>query len=331
MRTLVAGALALTLSIGTAQAASLGNLFTGYFSIGDSLVDPGNLFAATGGTTPAAPYVNGRFSNGPVLSEFLAQHFDTSSNFAHGGARVIDPMAGPLPLHLDAQLQLLQGQALQGNVAGSLVTLVIGSNDLLGALNTVAATQPADPTSLIVDTAVSAATALSNAISTIAGYGPAGILVTSAPDLGVTSRFISTPLAPLATLASTTFNSVLATVPGLSTSETTVTLFDSVDFFSAINADPTRVGLDPSLLLTPCFTPGLNAAPDCEGFLFVDGIHPTTTVHAVLASQIEAALLGELLLSEVIAPSPVPLPAGLPLLALGLGGLVLIRPRKRSA
>ncbi|HST91688.1 MAG TPA: autotransporter domain-containing esterase, partial [Brevundimonas sp.] len=39
---------------------------------GDSLSDNGNLYAATGNTTPTSPpYFQGRYSNGPVFTELL--------------------------------------------------------------------------------------------------------------------------------------------------------------------------------------------------------------------------------------------------------------------
>lgn len=342
MKMFLAGALALSLSTGAAGAASLGSTFTGFFALGDSLSDPGNLFAATGGANPPAPYVDGRFSNGPVFTEFLGDRFDTFSNFAQGGARAVDPMTGPLPLHLDQQLQLFQGEAAAGGAEGSLVTLFFGANDLFGALGTVADTQPADPVSLLVDAATSAATAVANAVASIASYGPAQIVVFDLPDIGATPAYATTPLAPLATLATDTFNAVLAGVAGLSTSDTLVSLFDTSAFFETLATDPARFGLDPALLGTPCFTPGLNAAPDCEGFAFVDGVHPTSAVHALFAAQVEAALLKDVDLDDIIMdvdmdvddidePTPVPLPAGLPLLALGLGGLALVRASRNTA
>src|SRR5580698_2181168 len=42
------------------------------YAFGDSLTDVGNIYAATGGTTPGAPYVNGQFTNGNVWVQDLA-------------------------------------------------------------------------------------------------------------------------------------------------------------------------------------------------------------------------------------------------------------------
>src|SRR5262245_61575441 len=39
---------------------------------GDSLSDTGNFFHLTGGLVPPSPYANGRFSNGPLWVEYLA-------------------------------------------------------------------------------------------------------------------------------------------------------------------------------------------------------------------------------------------------------------------
>ena len=41
-------------------------------AFGDSLSDVGNIFTLTGGVEPAAPYVNGQFSNGNVAVQDLA-------------------------------------------------------------------------------------------------------------------------------------------------------------------------------------------------------------------------------------------------------------------
>ncbi len=59
--------------------------YTAVISYGDSLSDNGNLFAATG--QPPAPYWNGRFSNGYVTVEYLANSLHSPLlDFAWGGA-----------------------------------------------------------------------------------------------------------------------------------------------------------------------------------------------------------------------------------------------------
>lgn len=66
-----------------AQAAT----HSGLFAFGDSLSDNGNVLALTGGATPGAPYVGGRFSNGMVAVEYLAQNQGLALyDYAYGGA-----------------------------------------------------------------------------------------------------------------------------------------------------------------------------------------------------------------------------------------------------
>ena len=45
------------------------------YVFGDSLHDTGNLFKATEGEMPSRIYYEGRFSNGPVYCEYLADIF----------------------------------------------------------------------------------------------------------------------------------------------------------------------------------------------------------------------------------------------------------------
>ena len=80
-----------TLAIATLLAAATSIASASSFSsvvvYGDSLSDNGNLFAATGGLVPAAPYVGGEFSNGPVAAQQLATLLGAPlADFAFGGA-----------------------------------------------------------------------------------------------------------------------------------------------------------------------------------------------------------------------------------------------------
>ena len=54
---------------------------------GDSFSDSGNLFKATAGLIPKNPYWEGRFSNGPVWSEYLAYSLNIKlDNWAYSGS-----------------------------------------------------------------------------------------------------------------------------------------------------------------------------------------------------------------------------------------------------
>src|SRR5579871_5109851 len=60
----------LSLASPTAQAAT--PKYSALYVFGDSYCDVGNLFTVTGGAEPAAPYYNGRFSNGPLWGDHVA-------------------------------------------------------------------------------------------------------------------------------------------------------------------------------------------------------------------------------------------------------------------
>jgi phospholipase/lecithinase/hemolysin len=71
LKTLRIAILAMLATALAPSAASAG--FTSIVAFGDSLSDTGNVFLATGGTTPATPpYYMGHYSNGPVWLEQFA-------------------------------------------------------------------------------------------------------------------------------------------------------------------------------------------------------------------------------------------------------------------
>src|ERR1035438_1848931 len=70
--------------------------FDALYVFGDSYCDVGNIFAATGGAVPAAPYYNGRFSDGPIWLDHVAGFLGVpltaalagGTDYAFGGAWV---------------------------------------------------------------------------------------------------------------------------------------------------------------------------------------------------------------------------------------------------
>jgi outer membrane lipase/esterase len=61
--------------------------FTNVYVFGDSLMDVGNVYTATGGATPPSPpYFNGRWSNGPLaVDQFAADYGVTLKPSVLGG------------------------------------------------------------------------------------------------------------------------------------------------------------------------------------------------------------------------------------------------------
>ena len=79
----------------TLAGSAFGQTPTGLTLFGDSLTDTGNISELTFGLAPGSDYFDGRFSNGPVWAEVMAQQFGLASpthsrgggsNYAYGGA-----------------------------------------------------------------------------------------------------------------------------------------------------------------------------------------------------------------------------------------------------
>ncbi|KAJ3317518.1 hypothetical protein HDU76_001153, partial [Blyttiomyces sp. JEL0837] len=103
--------------------------------------DNGNVFKATNGTTPGAPYYKGRWSNGPVWVELVANSFSSKLyDFAFGGAvaNLTDipedqrKALSSIP-DLDGQLGLFKKSGVQTILKpeSTLYTVFAGGNDYL--------------------------------------------------------------------------------------------------------------------------------------------------------------------------------------------------------
>ena len=91
------GAMAVLMLIASIPARAASHpAFDAIYVFGDSYYDVGNIFIATGGAIPAAPYFNGRFSNGPIWIDHLAGTYGLTvkpslaggTDYAVGGAEV---------------------------------------------------------------------------------------------------------------------------------------------------------------------------------------------------------------------------------------------------
>lgn len=268
------------------------------FAFGDSLTDIGRLFTLTlEQLPPSPPYFDGRFSNGPLAVETLAEQLGVKhsqpTNFAIGGALTdatnnLDTVAfqfGGLLTQID---QFSSEASALGADGKDLYFVWAGANDFLGLVEN----PVEDPTPVLLQAVSNIATA----VSTLASLGAENILVALAPNLGrVPLSLQANLLAPLTALTNA-FNAALA--DALSDLEATLehTNIVLVDLFTTseeIAQDPAAFGFtnveDPYLT---GFTP-TDPAADPDTFFFWDGVHPTTRSHSLFADTFyEATVLG---------------------------------------
>jgi len=276
---------ALSLAAVSVAGAASAQSYSRLVVFGDSLSDNGNLYLATGGSTPASPpYGAGRFSNGPVFTErlgFNAANFlgpvTGSINYAFGGART-DSQAQPLGM----RLQLAQYQQRGGTFgANDLVSVLGGANNIFQGLP--AAGASTNPTGAITPVALSAAADINFIVNGIAQAGAGTVLVTNLPKLSITPQFRGTPAAPLADFAVTTFNGALLT--GLNTTAaarpgTNIILMDLFKVGDVIASNPGAFGV--SNVTQPCFN-GVTVCSNPDSYFYFDGVHPTAKGHEVIA------------------------------------------------
>ena len=278
----------------SAAAATFSELYV----FGDSLSDTGNIFAATGGLLPPdPPYYQGRFSDGRVWVEHLAEQLDLplaangadpsvvqGNNFAAGAARIIQdvpvPPLGTIPSIL-SQVQYFIG-ALDQAPADALYVVWGGYNDLRIAT---------DPTSDLDHDArqqmiAAAAEGLDLATRQLVDRGARQFLVANLADLGLTPEArVLRQNVELSTEATITFNSALAAMWDDLEAELPVQLF-RLDVFALAN----QVVVDArdnggaiygiTNLEMPIFA-GVAGSPgaDPATSMFADSLHISAAVH----------------------------------------------------
>lgn len=298
-----------------AQAASFADGFTAGLVFGDSLSDPGNLYAATGGAAPASPpYFDGRFSNGPVWSEVFTADFAAQGKFAlnvaYGGARAVSDADGApdFPDQIGFVEAAVPVAALG---ARPIAAIWFGANDIFDAVNA------QSPSAEVEAAAVEAAEAIARNAGRLMALGVNDFLIVNQVDLGAAPAYATFNPADAAdaTLGAQTFNAALAgEIENLRGAGANVYDVDAFALFEAFLADASAFGFDD--VSTPCVI----GASVCDqaglaGKLFWDPVHPTAAGHAIIADTVAARL------------APVPLPAGGALLAAALVGLAALRRR----
>jgi phospholipase/lecithinase/hemolysin len=265
------GFLALLLVIPSVAAASP---FSHIVVFGDSLSDDGNLFALDPSSVPASKYYQGRFSNGRVWVEYLADAdlLDaTLVNRAYGGATT----DGNTPPGL--QLQVSTYVAAADVLPDALYVIWIGANDFLGGAS--------DFRTLAAN--------IETALEDLADFGASHILVVDLPDLGAIPRNNGDAnTAQVATALTEGFNDELADVVAeFRTAHPTVTVyaFSAFDLFANVIANPDDYGIGNANGICPNFLVDNDFDNDGD-YLFWDDLHPTTEAHAEIANAVAGIL-----------------------------------------
>lgn len=240
------------------------------YVFGDSLSDPGNVFQATGKAyPPSPPYFQGRYSNGPVWVEYLAQKLSLSPqqivNSACGGATTGNA-SGYVPSLLRQVEQFTQTHQTANPEA--LYVIWAGANDYLqGAAN---------PTATVAN--------LSQAISDLANRGAKTLLVANLPDLGQLPATRQSSSAAQLTALTKRHNEALrqglANLRQQLTDKTKIVELDAYHLYREATAEPKRFGFTN---VTGTCLDERSACTKPDQFLFWDGIHPSAAAHRILA------------------------------------------------
>lgn len=256
--------------------------------IGDSLSDNGNVFAFSRGAYPPPPYVGGRFSNGPVAAEYMAEALGLSlADFAFGGAKT-----GPDALGNDS---FLWASGLNGTGMQAQVNMYASTVGAAGA----------DPSALFgvwggpndyFEPGLTPNQSVANlmvVLGDLYSLGARNFFVPNMPDLGLTAEFVGTPDQATMTTISLFFNQILEQSLisfTLALPDAQVMTFDTFGFLQGVVADPASVGLE--VVADACLDSiACVLDPNTQArYLFWDGVHPTTAAHAQLGLAFAAAV-----------------------------------------
>ncbi len=293
---------------------------------GDSLSDTGNIYALTGNTFPSTPYQPGRFSDGPVWIDVLAAGLGLpmgatpsllgGNNYAYGGARTgltgnaLNPFDPP---GVYKQVRDLWAPANPSADASGLYVVVGGGNDMRDARSQVGGDDSTRQTA-----AEQAAQNIEDSVALLASLGARTVMISTLPDLGATPEAFFLGKVAESSDATARYNAEVMAIEGTLEAlfaDLDVIVFDMAGIAADIRANPSAFGFTNVGLPCDPFPPFVGAPTGgaCGTSLFSDSLHPSGAAHAILG---RAALA-----------QAVPVPATLPLLALGLTGLVLVRRR----
>ena len=291
MRSLLAAALALSAA---APAFAGDNIFSNTWFFGDSLTDSGYFRPYIISQAGPNGALVGRFTTNPglVWSEYMANYFGTNAdpalgftgtgvvpeggtNYAIGGARVGTDAPGNPSLSMNTQLAMyLSSNTVDPN---ALYTVWGGANDIFAVT---------DPTTAptIIGQAVASEVGI---VSQLEAAGAKYVMVATVPDIGLTPAYAGANSA-LGTQLTTSYNDALFS--SLAAAGLRVIPLDTFHLLQEIVSNPGAYGFTNTttpacgMVSSQLCSPLDYVAADVSGYVFADGVHPTTTAHAVLAN-----------------------------------------------
>lgn len=256
------------------------------YVFGDSLSDTGTVFRATGGLYPPnPPYFQGRYSNGRVWVEYLADRLQLSAqktnNFAYGGATT----AGNAPNSsnrsngnnlvpgLLTQVQSILPPHVQIE-AHALTVLWAGANDYLQGV--IDSTGPVDN--------------ITQAMEVLIAKGARKFLVANLPNLGqLPSVRTSANSDRLNQLTQAHNQRLRRSLKQLHQQypDVQIAMLDANTLYREAITDPAAFGF--TNVISACLASDRPCGQP-DQFLFWDGIHPTTKAHHILGKAAFSAI-----------------------------------------
>jgi phospholipase/lecithinase/hemolysin len=281
MRKLRAAVIAV-LALGLLAPATSWAGFTQIVAFGDSLIDTGKVFAATG--NPPAPYFDGHYSNGPIWVEYLAGRLGIAAptpsltggtNYAWGGAETGTGLSTLGTENVNSQVTDFLAAHTLG--ASQLVVIDGGANDFLNAGQT-------DPSVPVAN--------LAAAIRALAGAGGRTFVVQNLPQLGEIPATAGLPQDQRDALdrLSLAYDSLLGNslVQLRSSLGVTIGEVDLNSFLTDVRANPSAYGFTNTT--TSALGDGVLSG---DGYLFWDSVHPTTVGHKFIGDLAFASVVPE--------------------------------------
>lgn len=268
---------------------------------GDSLSDNGNSFEYTKHQLPPAPwYYKGRFSNGPIWIDRLADQFFENPvspsqilNYAFGGAGTLRMQASSFLLSQEIDSYVLTHPSQAG--VDSLFMIWIGANDYL--------TMP-DATESDIKQVIQQIKL--NSVRLVA-HGAKHVMIIGLPDLGLTPFAKELELTDAFSVMTQSHNQQLQHMLSALQTEYPVVdwiYFDMNQLFMDVHNQPQSYGLsnvtDKCLQMLPTrkgaskIDADMRHVPrfarDCDTYLFLDQLHPTAAVHQLIANHMDKLL-----------------------------------------